>query len=179
MTTPGNGAPAVIVVMGVSGSGKTTIAALLAGMLHWQFADGDDFHPAANVQKMKSGLPLTDEDRLPWLRAIASWIAQKRESGGHGVIACSALKRRYRAMLSGGRDDVRLVYLRGDSELIAHRMAARHEHFMPVALLDSQLATLEEPDADEHALVVSIAARPEEIAGHIITELRLGQTALR
>jgi carbohydrate kinase (thermoresistant glucokinase family) len=169
----GDGAPAAIVVMGVSGSGKTTIAALLAGMLHWQFADGDDFHPAANVQKMKSGVPLTDEDRLPWLRAIASWIAGLRASGEHGVVACSALKRSYRAMLCGNCGDVRLVYLRGDADVISHRMAARHEHFMPLALLESQLQTLEEPTPDEHVLAVSIDASPHEIASRIIAELHL------
>jgi carbohydrate kinase (thermoresistant glucokinase family) len=173
VTALGNRPPSVIVVMGVSGSGKTTIGALLAGMLHWQFADGDDFHPSENLRKMKSGVPLTDEDRLPWLRAIASWISEMRDSGRHGVIACSALKRSYRALLSGGHDDVRLVYLRGDADLIARRMAARHEHFMPVALLKSQLDALEEPGPEEHALTVSIAAPPLEIASRIIAKLRL------
>ena len=105
--------PSVLVVMGVSGSGKTTVAALLAGRLNWEFADGDDFHPPANVEKMHSGVLLTDDDRWPWLGAIAAWIDATRSAGGHGVVACSALMRRYRDVLLGSRPDVRLVYLKG------------------------------------------------------------------
>ncbi len=137
--------PSVVVVMGVSGSGKTTVASLLAGRLGWEFEDGDDFHPAANVEKMQSGSPLTDEDRWPWLAAIAAWIDKVRAEGRHGVVTCSGLKRAYRDVLVGGRPDVRLVYLKGDRELIGRRMAARHGHFMPTSLLDSQFRTLEEP----------------------------------
>ena len=165
--------PAVVIVMGVSGSGKTTIGALLAGLLHWEFADADSFHPAANVAKMRSGIPLTDEDRWPWLRAIAAWIDERRATGGHGVVTCSALKRSYREVIIDGRPDVRLVYLNGDEALIAHRMAMRHEHFMPVALLQSQLNTLEEPGPDEQPIVVSIDAAPHAIAQQIIAALRL------
>src|SRR5579871_2118636 len=137
-------APAVIILMGVSGSGKSTVGAMLAARLHWPFEDGDWFHPPANVEKMHKGLPLTDDDRWPWLRAIADWIDEERRHGRHGVIACSALKRRYRDVLIGGRGDVRLVYLRGDEALIARRIATRHEHFMPQSLLHSQFEALEE-----------------------------------
>lgn len=165
--------PSVIVVMGVSGSGKTTIGALLAGLLHWEFADADAFHPAANVQKMAGGIPLSDEDRRPWLRTIAAWIDERRSVGRHAVVTCSALKRSYRAIIIDGRKDIALVYLKGEKSLIAHRMACRHEHFMPVALLQSQFDTLEEPGPDEHPLIVSIDARPHEIAEQIIAALHL------
>lgn len=163
--------PAVLVVMGVSGSGKTTIAALLAGRLGWDYEDGDDFHPPANVAKMRGGTPLTDEDRGPWLHAVAAWIDATRGRGGHGIVACSALKRRYRTILLGGRPDVRLVYLRGGKQLIASRQAARSNHYMPAALVDSQFASLEEPDADERPIVVSVEQRPSEIVQAIIAQL--------
>jgi gluconokinase len=161
----------VVVVMGVSGSGKTTIAALLAGRLHWEFEDGDWFHPAANVDKMHNGHPLTDEDRRPWLQAIAAWIDETRRAGGHGVVACSALKRRYRDVLIGARADVRLVYLKGEEALIARRIAARHGHFMPAALLHSQFEALDEPGPDERPIVVSIDARPGDIVARIAAAL--------
>src|SRR5215831_7106544 len=151
----------VIVVMGVSGAGKSTIAAMLAVRLGWAYEDADWFHPPANIEKMHSGRPLIDEDRRPWLDAIAAWIDAVRRAGGHGVIACSALKRAYREVLMRGRSDVRLVYLKGERDLIARRMSLREgHHFMPAALLDSQFAALEEPGADEHAIAVSIDARP-------------------
>ena len=117
--------PAVLVVMGVSGSGKTTIANELSRKLGWEFDDGDWFHPAANVEKMHRGIPLTNETRWPWLKAIARWIDETRAAGRHGIVACSALKRRYRSVLIGDRPDVRLVYLKGDATLIARRMATR------------------------------------------------------
>lgn len=165
---PGNPIPpAVIVVMGVSGSGKSTVASLLAGRLGWEFEDGDDFHPPANVEKMQAGHPLTDEDRWPWLAAIAAWIDRLRAEGRHGVVTCSALKRAYREILVGDRPDVRLVYLKGDRDLIGRRMAARHGHFMPTSLLDSQFRTLEEPAPDENPLVVSIGATPQAIVAEI------------
>ena len=165
--------PSVLVVMGVSGSGKTTIAALLAGRLRWDFEDGDDFHPPANVEKMHGGTPLTDEDRWPWLRAIAAWIDAIRESGQHGIVACSALRRAYRDILVGERADVRLVYLNGSRDLIARRQAARHNHFMPASLVDSQFATLEEPGPDEHPIVASIEPRPAQVVDSIVAQLAL------
>ena len=164
--------PSVVVVMGVSGSGKSTVASLLAGRLGWEFEDGDDFHPAANVEKMQAGHPLTDEDRWPWLAAIAAWIDRVRAEGRHGVVTCSGLKRAYRDVLVGGRPDVRLVYLQGDRELIGRRMAARHGHFMPTSLLDSQFRTLEEPAPDEDPLVVSIGATPQAIVAEIVETLK-------
>ena len=157
--------------MGVSGSGKTTIAALLAGRLGWDYEDGDDFHPPANVAKMQGGTPLTDEDRWPWLRAIADWIDATRAAAGHGIVACSALRRAYRDILVSDRPDVRLVYLRGDRALIARRQAARHNHFMPASLVDSQFAALEEPGADERPVVVSVEPRPGEVVDDIIANL--------
>ena len=164
--------PAVVVVMGVSGSGKSTVASLLAGRLGWEFEDGDDFHPAANVEKMQAGTPLTDEDRWPWLAAIAAWIDKVRAEGRHGVVTCSGLKRAYREILVGDRPDVRLVYLKGDRELIGRRMAARHGHFMPTSLLDSQFRTLEEPAPDEDPLVVSVGATPQAIVAEIVETLK-------
>ncbi len=161
----------VVIVMGDSGCGKSTVGALLASRLHWEFADADWFHPAANVDKMHSGIPLTDEDRWPWLAAVAAWIDKARRSGGHDVVACSALKRRYSDVLIGDRADVRLVYLKGDEALIARRVATRHEHFMPAALLHSQFEALEEPGADENPIVVSIEPRPREIVEQIISAL--------
>src|SRR5580693_5701958 len=131
-------APCVFVVMGVSGSGKSTIATMLAHRLQWTYEDGDWFHPKANVEKMHHGEPLTDEDRLPWLRAITAWIDDTLKAGSHGIVACSALKRAYRDILVGERRDVRIVFLKGDRELIARRVVARADHFMPASLLDSQ-----------------------------------------
>jgi gluconokinase len=170
--TPSTSAAAVVVVMGVSGSGKSTIGALLAGRLHWEYEDADWLHPAANVEKMHSGIPLTDEDRWPWLNAVAEWIDHCRRSGERGVIPCSALKRRYRAVLIGDRPDVRLVYLKGSEALIARRIAARHEHFMPASLLHSQFEALEEPGRDENPITVSIEPRPGQIVMQILAALQ-------
>jgi carbohydrate kinase (thermoresistant glucokinase family) len=171
MKSPARGNPAVVIVMGVSGSGKSTIGTLLAMRLRWEFQDGDWFHPTANIDKMHRGIPLTDEDRWPWLAAIAEWIDNTRVSGGHGVIACSALKRRYRDVLIGDRKDVRLVYLKGDEALIARRFATRHEHFMPQTLLHSQFEALEEPGPDEDPITVSIEPAPREIVSRILSAL--------
>jgi gluconokinase len=163
--------PRALIVMGVSGSGKSTIAAALADQLGWTFEDGDRFHPASNVAKMSAGHPLTDEDRGPWLGAIADEIDRVAAAGGRVVIACSALKRAYRDILVHGRDDVRIVYLDGSHDLIASRMAARKNHFMPPGLLDSQFATLEVPGPDENPLSVGIDAPVEAIVGDIVAKL--------
>jgi gluconokinase len=164
--------PIVLVVMGVSGSGKSTIGNQLALALHCDFEDGDWFHPARNIDKMRAGMPLTDEDRAPWLIAIADFIDQVRCSGTRTVVACSALKRRYRAVIIGKRPDVQLIYLKGDMELIARRIAARHEHFMPQRLLQSQFDALEEPGRDEDPIVTSIESHPREIVGRILKALQ-------
>jgi carbohydrate kinase (thermoresistant glucokinase family) len=169
--------PAVLVVMGVSGCGKSTIASMLAHRLHWIYEDGDWLHPKSNIEKMHHGEPLNDEDRWPWLHAIADWIDATRQAGNHGVVACSALKRAYRDILVGGRRDVRIVYLKGDQDLIARRIAARADHFMPPDLLDSQFKALEEPKADEHPLVVSIVPHPREIVETIVKKLGIDSTA--
>jgi len=166
--------PCALVVMGVSGSGKSTIGEALAQRLRWTFEDGDRFHPAANVAKMSAGHPLTDEDRWPWLRAIADEIDRVCSAGEHAVIACSALKRAYRDILVHGRDDVRIVFLDGTQQLIAARLAARKGHFMPPGLLESQFGTLEPPAGDENPITVSIDAPVETIVDDIDRQLGLG-----
>ena len=156
-----------IVVMGVSGSGKTTVARLLAGRLGWRFAEADEFHSAANVAKMRGGVPLTDEDRAPWLAAIASYIDDAIASGKLAVVTCSALKRRYRDVIIGSRPGVALVYLKGDYDTIAKRIAARPHHYMPVSLLKSQFEALEEPAVDERAIVLDIRRSPAELVDRL------------
>ncbi|MGO9996699.1 MAG: gluconokinase [Acetobacteraceae bacterium] len=162
----------IAVMMGVSGSGKTTIARGVAEREGWRLLEGDAFHPPSNVAKMHAGTPLTDEDRWPWLRAIAHEIDAMRARGEQGVVACSALKRSYRDILIGDRTDVVLVYLQGSKALIAERIASRKGHFMPAALLDSQFATLEEPGPDEHPIVVSIGTSPEAIVDAVVDGLK-------
>ncbi len=171
MSKPNADRFAVLVIMGVSGCGKTTIADLLSRELGWTYRDGDEFHPKSNVEKMHSGTPLTDEDRWPWLKAIAAWIDEKRQAGAHAIVTCSALKKTYRDILIGPREDVGLIYLKGDEELIARRLARRKDHFMPKGLLRSQFQTLQEPGADEHPITVSIEPTPEEIIVTILAEL--------
>jgi len=176
---PGNSAktPCALIVMGVSGSGKTTIADKLAERLGWACEDGDKYHPKSNVEKMSAGHPLTDEDRWPWLQAIADKIDQICKAGEHAVVACSALKRTYRDVLVHGRDDIRIVYLDGTQQLIAGRLAARKGHFMPPGLLDSQFKTLQPPGSDENAIAVSIDASVSAIVDDIVGKLRLSQNA--
>jgi carbohydrate kinase (thermoresistant glucokinase family) len=152
-----------IVLMGVSGAGKSTIGVRLAQKLHREFLEGDSFHPLANVEKMSRGAPLDDDDRLPWLTAIAAAIDAARQAGRQLVVTCSALKRSYRTILSAGHDDVAFVYLRGGRELIAERLALRAGHFMPPKLLDSQFAALEEPAGDERPVIVAIEDTPDQI----------------
>jgi gluconokinase len=162
-----------LVVMGVSGSGKSTIADKLAERLGWSYEDGDKFHPASNVAKMSAGQPLTDADRWPWLQAIADEIDRVCQAGRHAVVACSALKRAYREILVHGRDDVRIIYLDGTQELIANRLAQRKGHFMPPGLLTSQFKTLEPPDISENPVTVSIDASVNAIIDDIIGKLEL------
>lgn len=169
--------PPVLVLMGVSGSGKTTIGRRLATRLGWPFEDGDALHSAANVAKMHAGVPLTDADRQPWLEAVADWIDGRRAKQEPGIITCSALKRSYRRSVIGDRPGTRVVYLRGSRDLIAKRMAGRHGHFMPASLLQSQFDTLEEPGPEEDPLVVNIAPPPDRIVKKII-DLLGGSTAI-
>ncbi|HTI69830.1 MAG TPA: gluconokinase [Candidatus Limnocylindria bacterium] len=158
----------VLVVMGVSGSGKSTVGSAIAAKLGWPFRDGDDFHPPANRAKMSQGIPLVDEDRWPWLDAIAQFARETEKNAGNAVVACSALKQAYRDRLHAGCGDMRFIYLHGTRELLAERMNARTGHFMPPSLLTSQLATLE-PPAD--AVWVDIALPPAEIVSEVISKL--------
>jgi len=158
--------PLVLVIMGVSGSGKTTVGALLAGRLGWPYAEADAFHPEANVAKMAAGHPLNDDDRAPWLAAIAAWIDERLARHETGVVSCSALKRKYRDVLR--RPDVRFVYLEGSPALIAQRMAARHGHFFKTAMLASQFADLEPPAPDEAVITVPIGEPPDQIVEAIV-----------
>jgi gluconokinase len=162
----------IAIVMGVSGSGKTTVAAGLARAENWILLEGDQFHPPANIAKMQAGIPLTDDDRWPWLRAIAARLNEAREAGQSAVVACSALKRAYRDVLTGGGPGTVLIYLRGSQPMIAERMNRRKDHFMPPALLDSQFATLAEPGPEEHPIIVEIGGPPETVIQDVIAQLR-------
>ena len=163
-------ATSVVVVMGVSGAGKTTIAHNLATRLGWDFAEGDALHPAANVAKMAAGHPLSDADREPWLEAVAAWIDHEIEAHRHGVITCSALKRAYRDILR--RPEVLFVYLSTSKPELERRLASRRGHYMPANLLDSQLETLEPPDADEAALTVAADGDPASAVESILASIR-------
>ena len=165
--------PCALVVMGVSGSGKSTVAESLAARLGWRYEDGDKFHPPANVAKMRAGHPLSDEDRWPWLQAIADEIDRTCKANARAVVACSALKRAYRDILVHGRNDVRIVFLNGTQDLIADRLASRKGHFMPPGLLTSQFRTLEAPQPAERPITVSIDGPVETIVDDIIRQLNL------
>jgi gluconokinase len=165
--------PCALVVMGVSGSGKSTIADKLAERLSWKYEDGDKFHPLSNVAKMSAGQPLTDEDRWPWLQAIADEIDRVCKARERAVIACSALKRVYRDILVHGRNDVRIIFLEGTQELIAARLNLRKGHFMPPGLLASQFKTLEPPGTDENPVTISIDASVDAIVDDIVRQLGL------
>ena len=162
------GTPPILVVMGVSGAGKSTVAKELAARLGWPFEEDDWLHPAANIAKMHAGIGLTDTDRQPWLEAVAAWIDGQRAKCRPAIITCSALKRSYRDMIIGDRPEVRLVYLRGSGTLIAGRLADRQEHFMPARLLPSQIDTLEEPGPDEDPLIIDIGPPAGQLADEII-----------
>jgi ribose 5-phosphate isomerase A len=169
------GSPPVLVVMGVSGAGKTTVAEELAARLGWAFQEGDELHPAANVAKMRAGIALTDEDRAPWLDRVAAWIDRQRAGRQPGIITCSALRKTYRQRIVGDRPEVRLVYLRGGHDLVAKHLAGRAGHFMPGSLLQSQIDTLEEPEADEDPLTIDVDRAADQIADEIIRLLGASQ----
>ncbi|KQP71968.1 carbohydrate kinase [Microbacterium sp. Leaf288] len=161
----------ILVLMGPSGTGKSTVGAMLSGRLGWPFQEGDDLHPAANVEKMRRGHALTDADRIPWLELVAAWIDERRAAGEPGIVTCSALKRSYRDILR--RDNVTFVNFTGDAAVVRDRMMRRQGHFMPPALLDSQFATLEAPGPDEQAIDIDIALPPEDQAALVASALRL------
>jgi gluconokinase len=161
-----------IVVMGVSGVGKTTIARLLAERIDAPFAEGDDFHSAANVAKMSAGTPLEDADRWPWLAAIGGWLRERQTAGTGGVVTCSALRRAYRDVLRAAAPGVFFVHLDGSEELVAERMGERSGHFMPQKLLRSQFATLEPLESDEDGTVVDVGGTPEELADVAAARIR-------
>lgn len=161
----------VLVIMGVSGSGKSTVAGVLAGRLGWDLAEGDDLHPEANVAKMQAGHALSDEDRWPWLDIIADWIKERTAAGKPGIITCSALKKRYRDVLRS--EGVVFVFLQGSKDKISDRLASRHGHFMPPSLLESQFDALEAPTEDENHISLCVSASPAEEADEIIERLGL------
>jgi ribose 5-phosphate isomerase A len=169
------GSPPVLVVMGVSGAGKTTVAEELAARLGWALQEGDELHPAANLAKMRAGIALTDEDRWPWLDRVAAWIDRQRANRQPGIITCSALRKAYRQRIIGDRPEVRLVYLRGGHDLVAKHLAGRAGHFMPGSLLQSQIDTLEEPEADEDPLTIDVDRAADQIADEIIGLLGASQ----
>ena len=163
--------PTVLMLMGVSGSGKTTVAHELQRILGWPFQEGDDLHPPANIEKMRSGLPLDDADRLPWLDAVARWIDGQLATHAPGIITCSDLKRAYRKITIGDRRGVRLVYLKGEQPLIHQRVVARQHRYMPPSLLTSQFETLEEPGKDEHPIIISVHASVAETVAVLLQRL--------
>jgi gluconokinase len=165
----------ILIVAGVSGSGKTTVGALLAGRLGWQFADADAFHPAANVAKMRAGIPLTDADRWPWLHAITDWMDERIARDESAVVTCSALKRAYRDVLLGGRPQARMIFLSVDREEVERRLAARHGHFFPSGLLSNQFDALEPPQPGEPGVTVAPSGRdPAQTVAAIIAVVRGG-----
>ncbi|MFD0276135.1 gluconokinase [Kitasatospora sp. NPDC127111] len=168
-TTPG---PLTVVVMGVSGVGKTTLARLLADRLGLPHAEADDFHPPANIAKMSAGVPLDDADRAPWLRAIGGWLKERTEAGTGGVVTCSALKHRYRDTLRAACPGAFFLHLSGGHELVGDRLAHRSGHFMPPSLLDSQYAALEPLGADERGAVLDVGPSPEELVEMAVALLR-------
>ena len=170
--TDGGIRPCVLICMGVSGSGKTTMARLVDDLLGWPFQEGDELHPQANIDKMSSNMPLTDEDRWPWLARCKAWIDGRVSTDGRGLITCSALKRTYRDYLIDGRTDaVRILYLRASRDVLLERTRHRTHHFMPASLLDSQLATLQEPGGDEDPIVVDVEQDSSEVTRQVLGQL--------
>jgi gluconokinase len=165
--------PVAVVLMGPAGVGKTTTAQLLAARLGWPLAEGDRFHPQANIDRMSRGVALTDADRAPWLAGIRDWITQQAEAGRNVVVTCSALKRSYRDILRGARADVRFVQLLADQQLVASRMLGRRGHFMPASLLDSQFATLEALQPDETGVRVTADKPPDQVMQLVLAALDL------
>lgn len=163
----------MLVLIGVSGAGKTTVARILARRLGWPFQEGDDLHPQANIEKMRAGQPLTDADRVRWLVAVADWVDARLDAGEDGLITCSALKRAYRDVINRRGLGVMFVFLSGTRSTIASRVEARQAHFMPPSLLDSQFADLEEPGPDEPHIRIDVGAPPDAIAEAIIRKLGL------
>jgi gluconokinase len=164
----------IVIVFGVSGAGKTTVGKLLADELGWRFSEADDFHSPANIEKMHRGVPLTAEDRWPWLEKLRELIMRCVATGENAVLACSALKRAYRDCLCVSKE-VKFVFLRGDYALIEKQLRGRHGHFMNPALLQSQFGDLEEPEPDEDVLTIELGRTPEELVGEIKTKLRLAR----
>jgi carbohydrate kinase (thermoresistant glucokinase family) len=167
----------VVIVMGVSGAGKSTIAEALNAQLRWPFQEGDALHPPANVQKMHEGVPLTDQDRAPWLRAVRHWIDARIAAAEPGLITCSALKRSYRRDLVAGRTNVRLLYLKADPVVLQERLAHRSGHFMPASLLQSQLDTLEEPGPDENPIIVPVDGGLDAAVAAALAAVRAAEAA--
>ena len=165
----------IVIVAGVAGSGKTTVGMQLARRLGWRFADADSFHPAANVAKMRAGIPLTDEDRVPWLRALTGWMDGLIAAGQSGVVTCSALKRRYRDQLLAGRPAATMVFLEVSKDVLVRRLLHRPGHFFPEKLLDSQLAAVEPPAPDERVLTLPVDGDPAQLVAEIVTRLGLDQ----
>jgi carbohydrate kinase (thermoresistant glucokinase family) len=166
----------VLLLMGVSGSGKTSVARELQRLLGWRFQEGDDLHPAANVEKMRAGQPLNDEDRKPWLEAVARWIDERLAAGEPGIITCSNLRRAYRRITVGERHGVTLAWLRGDEGLIAGRVGRRQHRYMPASLLRSQFETLEEPAEDEHAIVVPVTGSISDTVIDLLRKVSAAQS---
>jgi gluconokinase len=167
-----------VVVMGVSGAGKTTVARRVAELTGLRFAEADEFHPAANVAQMRAGIPLDDAQRWPWLRALAGWMAERHAEGVSTILACSALKRSYRDVLRQGPPEVEFVHLDGAAELIRQRLGGRVGHYMPASLLDSQRAILEPLEPDESGIVLAVAASPDDLVAAAVDRLQLPRRAL-